>query len=66
LLIRVSPSFAQQSPLDQHITVQLGALVLQNINQIVQIEQLQAQLTQAQARIKELEAKYEPKPESAK
>lgn len=62
LFLIAIPAFAQQSqPLDQRIALQLGTLVIQNTSQGVQIEQLQAALTAAQARVKSMEDKYEPK-----
>lgn len=68
ILLAVWPSlaFAQQAPtLDQRIGSHIGQLVIQNEWQAIQIEQLQAALSAAQARVKALEDKYEPKPKDA-
>jgi len=54
------PAVAQQTA-EQRIALQIGALVIQSANQASQIDQLQSALTSAQARVKELEDKYEPK-----
>jgi hypothetical protein len=56
-------ALAQQQPLvERRIAAQIGALVILNTSQGVQIEQLQTALTVAQARVKALEDKYESKP----
>lgn len=53
-----SPALAQQqNQMEQRIASQIGSLVIQNTAQAAQIEQLNAELGKAQARIKELESK---------
>ncbi len=47
-------------PVEQRIASQIGNMVIQITTQSIQIEQLQASLAAAQARVKELEAKQEP------
>jgi hypothetical protein len=63
-----SPAFAQQqqSPMEQALAQKLGIEVNASLQCSASLIAAQAQLTAAQARVKELEAKYEPKAEPAK
>lgn len=68
LVTLASPALAQSAvggqppvPVEQRIAQQLGNLIIQMTTQSIQIEQLQASLAAAQARVKELEAKDPPK-----
>jgi hypothetical protein len=65
LAIAALPAAAQQPPtpppsVEQRIATQIGSLIIQVTNQAVQIENLQASLVAAQARVKELEAAPPP------
>ena len=66
LVMLVSPALAQQQP-PPEVALQINNVVGQWAQMLVQqgrtIAELQAQLAVAQARIKELEAKTEPKKE---
>jgi len=62
-ILMASPSFAQQQTAAERIASELGRQFIQNQNNQDVIASLQDQLAKAQARIKELEARTEPKKE---
>lgn len=63
LLLLTAPAFAQNQPSPSQMALQINAAVA---NMAMSIEALQTQLVAAQARVKVLEDKYEPKPSEAK
>lgn len=54
---------AAPQSVEQRTALQIGQLVLQGNTQAAQIDQLTQAVTKYQARVKELEDKYEPKAE---
>ncbi len=62
LYLLFSPAFAQSTALDR-ISVSLGQCIRQAEQSIDQISDLQKQIAAKDAKIKELEAKTEPKKE---
>lgn len=62
-LLLATPAYAQSNPaaVNEAVASDIGRLVIQNNSLQVERNTLQNQLHQAQERVKELEAKYEPK-----
>lgn len=66
LFASASFAFAQQSPSEQACNMKLGTEVTQGLQCTAGLIQLRAALDKSEARVKELEAKHEPKKDDKK
>lgn len=65
LLLLATPAAAQQSDPQQAIASTIGQLVIQNANLAAQRDMLQKQVTDLQAKVKELQEEKKPKASDA-